>query len=90
MSTNLFAKSTATIAAWNLATFESLSEARIKKQAQGLHLLDAEFTTLVEVKNAHHLSTMVAHLANYGVEYHYTLVDQANPAGPEYFSLILS
>jgi len=56
MATNQSAKSTATIAAWNLATFEALSDERIKKQAEGLHLLDTELTTLVEVKNEEHLS----------------------------------
>jgi len=91
MSTNQFAKSTATIAAWNLATFEALSDERIKKQAQGLHLLDAELTTLVEVKNEEHLSAMVAHLKHYGVEYGYTLLEQDDPVGrrrPMHIALI--
>ena len=46
MTTNVFAKTTATVAAWNLATFDALDDARIKRQARGLGMLDAEFITL--------------------------------------------
>lgn len=82
MATNEFKKSTATIAAWNLATFEALSDERIERQAKGLHLLDAELVSLVEVKNENHLSEMVRHLGDDGVDYEYTLVPQDSPDPP--------
>lgn len=82
MATNVFAKSTASIAAWNLATFEPLSDARIKKQATGLRMLDAEIVTLVEVKDERHLAELVRYLRNGGVEYEFTLVEQAQPTPP--------
>lgn len=77
MSTNVFQKSTATIAAWNLATFEDLSPERIKMQAKGLAMLDAEFITLVEIKNREHVAALAAHLANGGVAYEFEMVEQA-------------
>lgn len=77
MTTNVFRKSTATIAAWNLATFEHLSAERIKKQADGLAMLDAEFVTLVEVKDRDHIAQLAQHLTDSGVPYRFELVEQA-------------
>ena len=54
MTENVFEKTTATVAAWNLSTFDPLSDERIEKQAKGLALLDAELVTLVEIKNRDH------------------------------------
>ncbi len=68
MTTNVYAKSTATIAAWNLSTFESLDDERIKRQSNGLRMLDAEFVTLVEIKNEAHISDIAQHLSRNGVE----------------------
>ncbi|MFK8056207.1 MAG: GMP synthase [Saprospiraceae bacterium] len=77
MSTHTFAKTTASIAAWNLATFESLSDDRIKLQANGLRLLDAEIITLVEIKNEDHLKKLVAYLSIGEVKYDYSLIEQS-------------
>lgn len=81
MNENQFKKTTATIAAWNLATFEQLSEERIKMQAKGLALLDAEFITLVEIKNEHHITKLAEHLTNFGVPYDFRLVEQTPTDG---------
>lgn len=79
MSTNVFAKSIATIAAWNLSTYERLDNDRIERQAKGLRLLDAEFITLVEIKDEAHIQRLAQHLNDDGVEYDYTFIAQANP-----------
>lgn len=79
MSTNVFAKSVATIGAWNLSTYERLDEDRIERQAKGLRLLDAEFITLVEIKDEAHIQRLAQHLADDGVEYNYTFIKQAEP-----------
>jgi endonuclease/exonuclease/phosphatase family metal-dependent hydrolase len=79
MTSNVFTKTTATIAAWNLATFEPLDDERIKRQAHGLRLLDAELVTLVEIKNESHISALAEHLADTGVIYEYSFLEQAQP-----------
>lgn len=81
MATNTFSKTTASIAAWNLATFEHLSENRIKLQAEGLHLLDAELVTLVEIKNEDHIKALSAHLSNDDVQYDYAFTEQSPTLG---------
>lgn len=81
MSGNTFEKTTATVAAWNLCTFEPLSDERIEKQAKGLALLDAEMVTLVEIKNLDHLQKLKTHLAGWGVEYDFDFVPQNDPGG---------
>jgi len=80
MSTNIFAKSVATIAAWNLATFERLDDDRIRRQATGLRLLDAELITLVEIKDEPHIQRLAEFLTNDGVEYRYTFLPQSTPS----------
>ena len=80
MPTNTFAKTTASIGAWNLATFELLSPERIKLQAKGLRLLDAELVTLVEIKNEAHIRDIADHLSKGGVKFNYSLIEQ-NPVG---------
>lgn len=81
MSGNTFEKTTATVAAWNLATFEHLSDDRIKKQAKGLALLDAELVTLVEIKNIEHLEKLKFHLGKMGVHYDFDIREQVSPGG---------
>ncbi len=44
-----FTRSTATIAAWNLAGFGGIPNERLSEQVKGLSLLDAEVVTLVEI-----------------------------------------
>ena len=78
--TNLFQKSTATVGAWNLATFERLTKSRIQKQAVGLSMLDAELVTLVEIKNKDHIQALADHLGEIGVEYEFDMVEQAAPS----------
>lgn len=80
MSTCIFSNTTASIAAWNLATFENLSAERIENQAEGLRLLDAELVTLVEVKNEDHIKTIAEHLSKGKVQYRYAFKAQ-DPTG---------
>lgn len=77
MTTNTYGKTTATIAAWNLSTFESLDDNRIKRQADGLRMLDAEFVTLVEIKDESHIRDIAQHLTDAGVVYKYSFLEQA-------------
>lgn len=77
MTTSVFAKTTASIAAWNLATFEPLDDARIARQGDGLRLLDAEFVTLVEIKNELHIRKLAEHLTKGDVEYEYSFLEQS-------------
>lgn len=81
MPTSTFAKTTASIAAWNLATFERLTDERIKEQAKGLRLLDAELVTLVEIKNEDHIKDIVAHLSNDEIQYDYAFKAQSPTNG---------
>ncbi len=76
MATHTFGKSTASIAAWNLSTFEHLSDERIKLQAKGLGLLDAEIITLVEIKDENHIKTIANLLSNEHVAYEYLFLSQ--------------
>lgn len=81
MATQTFSKTTASIAAWNLATFNTLSDERIKLQAKGLHLLDAELITLVEIKNEDHIKDLSAHLSNDDIKYDYAFKEQSPTGG---------
>lgn len=81
MATNNFTKTTASIAAWNLATFNPLSEERIQLQAKGLKLLDAELITLVEIKNEDHLKSLANHLSDGQVQYDYVFKEQSPTGG---------
>ena len=74
-----FPRSTAAIAAWNLSTFEPLDAARIRRQATGLRLLDAELVTLVEIRDEEHVAELARHLTADGVPYDYTFVAQDTP-----------
>ena len=79
MTNSIFAKTTTSIAAWNLATFESLDDARIKRQADGLRLLDAELVTLVEIKDEAHIRKLAEHLTKGDIEYQYSFLEQSQP-----------
>ena len=81
MTTNIFARTTATVAAWNLATFEVLDDDRIKRQADGLAMLDAEVVTLVEIKNEDHIRKIAQHLTDDGVPYEFQFLEQAATNG---------
>ena len=90
MSTTTYVNSTATIAAWNLATYknpdsdhDTLTPERIERQAEGLRLLDAELVMLVEIRSEDHLKKLVEHLGNDGIEYEYDFIPQVNP-GPSH------
>lgn len=76
----MFAKSTATIGAWNLAGFHGISEERLAFQARGLALIDAEVMTLVEVPTEGHLQRLIDKLAAYGLQYEYRYIAQGASA----------
>ena len=72
-----FSKSTATIAAWNLAGFHGIPDQRLMTQARGLSLIDAEFVTLVEVPSEQHLIKLQGELeTRYDLTYDYAYLDQ--------------
>ncbi len=72
-----FTKSTASIAAWNLAGFHGITDERLRTQAKGLSLIDAEFVTLVEIPTEQHLITLQTELLDqHGLAYDYTYLDQ--------------
>lgn len=72
-----FQKSTATVAAWNLAGFHGIEPGRLEAQADGLALIDAELIALVEVPTEGHLETLKGRLKDrHGVTYNHRFVDQ--------------
>lgn len=64
MTTCTFTRSTATIAAWNLAGFGGIPQARLREQVEGLSLLDAEVVTLVEIPSEDALNFLRDELAH--------------------------
>lgn len=72
------------VAVWNLAGFAKRGTTpgtasptrRAFRQAQGLALMDAEFVTLVEVSPASYLDELADNLANFGLEYNRTMIEQ--------------
>jgi hypothetical protein len=74
------------IAVWNLAGFNPINPStgipqnseRIKKQAEGIALLDAELMTLVEVSPIEHIDRLVNELSNFGVNYTSKILPQPN------------
>ena len=74
-----FEKSTASIAAWNLATFSKPDDTRITLQGKGLGYLDAELVVLVEIRNTDHLDKLVDHLSRKGVTYRHHFIPQQEP-----------
>jgi endonuclease/exonuclease/phosphatase family metal-dependent hydrolase len=76
---NTFSHTTAKVAAWNLAGWGGIPEERLKLQAKGLALLDAEIVTLVEINPIGALDTLKKELKDkHKVIYESKVVPQAN------------
>jgi len=81
-----FPHSLARVAVWNLAGFNPLNSSagipadsnKIKLQAEGLALLDAELVTLVEISPLEHIDRLVTELAEFGVHYTPKVIAQPN------------
>ncbi len=73
---NTFKKSTANIAAWNLEGFNGIPARRIKKQIEGLTMLDAEVVALVEINPINVLEKIKAGLEKNGVTYNSMILPQ--------------
>ncbi len=64
-----FAHSVARVATWNLAGYQYVSPDRMRRQVEGLALLDAEMVVLVELGSEDHLAGLSSGLAAFGLEY---------------------
>ena len=73
-----FNRTTANVAAWNLAGFGRIPAARLKRQIEGLALLDAEVVALVEVNPISALETLREGLEKKGVFYEASILPQEN------------
>ena len=73
---NSFQKTTADIAAWNLEGFNGIPESRIKRQIEGLTMMDAEVVALVEINPINVLDKIKAGLLDNGIEYESQLIPQ--------------
>ena len=73
-----FSRTTANVAAWNLAGFGGIPAARLKRQVEGLALLDAEVVALVEINPISALETLKQGLEKKGVFYKSSIIPQAN------------
>ncbi len=73
-----FDHTTAKIAAWNLAGFNTISPERLKHQIDGLAILDAEVVTLVEVKPFSHMQDLIDGLAAKGCAYEFVMLPQTS------------
>lgn len=73
-----FGHTTAKIAAWNLAGFHPISDEKLKKQIEGLAILDAEVVTLVEVKPFAHMQKLIEGLVAKGCVYRSVMLPQAS------------
>lgn len=73
---NVFSKTTANVAAWNLEGFHGIPPERIEKQIEGLALLDAELVALVEINPITALNDITDGLAKKGVIYNSTIIPQ--------------
>lgn len=71
-----FGCTTARVAAWNLAGFKTISPERLENQIEGLAILDAELTTLVEVKPFNHMQKLIDGLADKGCAYSSVMLPQ--------------
>ena len=71
-----FQKSTADIAAWNLEGFHGIPANRLKKQIEGLVMMDAEVVALVEINPITTLDTITAGLSEKGLNYNYSILPQ--------------
>lgn len=77
--TNTFAKTTATVAAWNLVTFEPFDDDQIKRQVSGLSTLDVEFIILVEIKSEEHIRDLAGLLSAEGATCEYSFLECCPP-----------
>ena len=75
---NKFGHTTAKIAAWNLSGFRRIPATRLKRQVEGLALLDAEVVVLVEINPFAALETLRKGLQDRGVIYKTSILRQAN------------
>lgn len=74
----MFTRSTATVAAWNLAGFGGITKTRQREQVKGLALMDAEVVTLVEVPSRKVMEFMRDELKKVGLKYDITFKAQNN------------
>ncbi len=75
---NHFSRTTAKVAAWNLAGYGGIPAERLERQVEGLALLDAEVVTLVEINPLSALETLRQGLEERGVIYETSIIPQAN------------
>ncbi len=83
---NEFPHSLIRVGVWNLAGYNPVNPSlgishdneRIKKQAEGLALLDAELVTLVEISPLEHIDRLVDELTTFGVHYERKIIKQPN------------
>ncbi|MFH2046884.1 MAG: endonuclease/exonuclease/phosphatase family protein [Pseudomonadota bacterium] len=75
---NNFGQTTAKVAAWNLAGFGGIPEKRLKRQVEGLALLDAEIVALVEINPQSAIETLTQGLSEMGVTYNSSILPQAD------------
>jgi exonuclease III len=73
-----FEHTTARVAAWNLAGFNTISSERLANQVEGLAILDAEVITLVEVRPFDHMQALIDGLAAEGCTYESVMLPQVN------------
>lgn len=74
-----FDHSTGKVAAWNLAGFKALRAGRLRRQAEGLALLDAEVVALVEVNPITAIDELKTNLKkDFKVEYRSRILAQNN------------
>jgi len=73
-----FGRTTANIASWNLSGFTAIPSKRLKRQIEGLALLDAEVVALVEINPLSVLETLKQGLKDKGVSYDYAVLEQEN------------
>ncbi|MEM6483472.1 MAG: GMP synthase [Pseudomonadota bacterium] len=71
-----FSQTTAKVAVWNLAGFNSISKERQKNQIEGLGILDAEVVVLVECKPASYINKLKAGLKKKCCEYDSVILKQ--------------
>lgn len=73
-----FGQTTAKVAAWNLAGYGGIPSDRLKRQVEGLALLDAEVVALVEINPLSALDTLKQGLADKGVVYESSIMPQTS------------
>lgn len=72
-----FSHTTAKVAVWNLAGFNTISDKKFENQLKGLAILDAEIITLVEVKPFSYLQRLIDGLAHKGCQYRGVILQQS-------------